>query len=483
MKLFYPCLEHSHIIPLLTQMTGKEFDPMDIRSEIGSQNVKTPDVTTSASVSPEDMFKLIAISEDPNPIEEISPGDAGNEIDVDNPPDFETLNQAFPLPPPLRRSKRQAGYDPNFSEPKKLRPAPKNVLYTDLSSEDDSEDRDFEIVVRPRTQLKIGESSKQSIYEVKETTMDNDEDISLAEILASLKKENKSKVQIKVDSPDPEILEEFAHNLTSKSISLSSVSESSSKSAGYAGEKELLEDSTSNDISDVAPDVVNTDDNIDIENFDLDRSFSAKFYTESALVLWPLFVNRGLIEERIIDLEAYTRQNLVEFLKDRRLLSTVTNVVPYCRTVVYEFYCNLLSGVGDVKFAKFGTVFVRDKLYEFSPAVINKFFGTPEVDNHDENPDLDMATIALTGGLMAVFPEHPKKLVAAKLRSFYSILHKTAIRNWTLSTNSTVVTSNQLSVLYAIGTRQSFNLENWSLIQFYSLLMVLAKEENLPFLP
>lgn len=163
------------------------------------------------------------------------------------------------------------------------------------------------------------------------------------------------------------------------------------------------------------------------------------------------------------------------------LLSTVTKVGSYCRTVVYEFYCNLLSGVGDVNSAKFGTVFIRDKLYEFSPTVINKFFWTHEGDVHNENLDLDTAATALTGGLITVFPNHPKKLAAAKLSSFYSILHKTAIKNWTPSTNSTVVTSNQLSVLFAIGTRQSFNFGR---IMFDTILQFAdgaCKGSKLPF--
>lgn len=294
-------------------MTRKKFDPMDIRSEIGSQNVKTPDVTTSADITPEDMLKLIAIPENPTPLEEIVPGDVGNEIDVDNPPDFEALNQAFPLPQPLRRSKRQAGYDPTFTEPKKLRPPPKNVLDTDFSSGDDSEDQDFEIVVRPRPLLKTGESSKKPLCKDIEITVDDDEDLSLAEILASLKKQKKSSMQRKAASPVTKILEEVEHHLPSKSTSLSSTSESSSQSAEYAGGKESLEDSSSDDISDIATNVVNTEDNIDLENFDLAKSFSVKFYTENALVLWPLFVNRGLIEERIIDMEHLLNRILFNF--------------------------------------------------------------------------------------------------------------------------------------------------------------------------
>lgn len=185
-------------------MDGKEYDPMDIRSEFGNKNAETPDVTTSTGVTPEDMLKLVAVPEIPVPFEEVAPGEHGNEIDVDNPPDFAILNQVFPLPPPLRRSKRQAGYDPNFSEPKKTRPTPMNLLDTDFSSGDDSEDQDFEIVIRPKPQLQTGESSKQVMFSDNDGIND-DEDLSLAEILKSLKKAKKSKIQETPNSSDNEM--------------------------------------------------------------------------------------------------------------------------------------------------------------------------------------------------------------------------------------------------------------------------------------
>lgn len=217
------------------------------------------------------------------------------------------------------------------------------------------------------------------------------------------------------------------------------------------------EDTILGDQPNVVQDVDNFVNNIDAEVFMLDKSFSTKFYTEDALNIWPMFVNRGLIDERIIDMEAFTSQNLVKFLKDRCLFSTVTQVAPYCRTVVYEFYGNLISSVGDARSAKHGKVFVRNKIYDFSPSIINTFFGTPEVDENEAILDVHMVTSVLTGGLLSVFPDHPHKLAAAKLSSFYSVLHKIAIRNWTPSSNSTVVTSKQLYVLFDIGTGRSFN--------------------------
>lgn len=79
--------------------------------------------------------------------------------------------------------------------------------------------------------------------------------------------------------------------------------------------------------------------------------------------------------------------------------------------------------------AKFGKVFVRDRLYDFSPSVINSFMGIPKPAEEILNSYVDAATIVLTGGVVNAFPEHPKKLAAASLNSFYSILHKTAVKN------------------------------------------------------
>lgn len=90
-------------------MAEKGFGPSDIRSEMEGKRVASPDVTTSAKVSVEDMLKLVAVDVNPTPLESLAPGDVGNEIDVDNPPDFAALNQSFPLSPLVRRSKRQAG--------------------------------------------------------------------------------------------------------------------------------------------------------------------------------------------------------------------------------------------------------------------------------------------------------------------------------------------------------------------------------------
>lgn len=224
---------------------------------------------------------------------------------------------------------RQARYDPELLEAKKIRPTAKNLLDTDFSRGDDSDDQEFEIVVRPKPHIKIGETSKAPTTTEEVTGVSVDDDISLAEILAILKKIKKTTPLTIPESPDQEMLNEFAINHLGKSRSSSSKCNSSSESEGYTGEKDVVEEESSNEIftgdaQDVVLDIANMEENIDSEECDFGKFFSTKFYSEDVLVLWPLFITHGLIEERIIDMEAYARQNLIQFLKDRKLLPTVT---------------------------------------------------------------------------------------------------------------------------------------------------------------
>lgn len=85
----------------------------------------------------------------------------------------------------------------------------------------------------------------------------------------------------------------------------SNSSSSNSSSDEYHEEAQSASVSISID-SDAETDVVNTADNTDgVDDYNLEDAVSEKFYTESSIFLWPLYVNRGVIDERNIDLEAY----------------------------------------------------------------------------------------------------------------------------------------------------------------------------------
>ncbi|KAK6150382.1 hypothetical protein DH2020_015314 [Rehmannia glutinosa] len=52
---------------------------------------------------------------------------------------------------------------------------------------------------------------------------------------------------------------------------------------------------------------------------------------------------------------------------------------PYVERVIKEFYCNLLLDSFNPNSAKFGEVFLRKKVYHFTPQIVNEFLGTEDV--------------------------------------------------------------------------------------------------------
>lgn len=81
-------------------MAGNGFYSLDIRSEMASSgmDVETPVTTPTVEPSTADDLQIVVV-EEPIPLEAIIPGEPGNEIDVENLPDFEALNRNFPVPP------------------------------------------------------------------------------------------------------------------------------------------------------------------------------------------------------------------------------------------------------------------------------------------------------------------------------------------------------------------------------------------------
>lgn len=158
---------------------------------------------------------------------------------------------------------------------------------------------------------------------------------------------------------------------------------------------------------------------------------------------------------------------MIAFLKERQLLYTITTTQPFCRRPVLEFYANLSSKVGRASSITYERVFVRNWIYNFTLSLINDHYHITVAVSKGEEPNINEATFIHTGGLITQFPALPHWLVVASLTSLYLVLHKTAIRNWTPSTNSTIVTRPQVLILHSIGTGSSFNYDRHV---FYTVL-------------
>lgn len=89
--------------------------------------------------------------------------------------------------------------------------------------------------------------------------------------------------------------------------------------------------------------------------------------------------------------------------------------------------------------------------------MINGIYNTLAKDEERQSHDIHEISVALIGGLIQVFPDHPERMPVANLTSFYFVLHKTSLRNLTLSTNTTAVTRPQAPILFATGTGRRLN--------------------------
>lgn len=306
-------------------MTG--FDPSDIRTEMAAagvgQGVRIPPISPTTL-----SHAIIPIAEEPIPLEIVTPGNPENAIDVDNPPNFTELNKVDKLPPLRRLSKRQAGVDPDCNPTKRYRSQGEPsrtpfLLDTNFSSGDESTDEDFELVARPRTvtATAVQKGPSKSVKEI-----DPELDISLASYLLDLKK-GKAKsttttacTDQQEQGHDKEMEEEFViakQHATYGSTTESDNSHSSSSEfkAEEASANTESSDSFEDDVepivtaditSSVAASVENT--SVNTVDYDLSQAVSSKFYSDSALCLWPIYAAREFIKEKHIDMDSYQRQ-------------------------------------------------------------------------------------------------------------------------------------------------------------------------------
>ncbi|XP_075491941.1 uncharacterized protein LOC142530064 [Primulina tabacum] len=427
-------------------MAGKGFDPHDIRSDMGhADDVALNKTTSAATPTVEPPLPLVSAVEELVPLEIIEPGDPGNPHDLDNPPIIPVFN---PPCQQVRRSKRQAGYYPDLTPGKRFRykgqPSTRPSLIDPAETlGDDSDDANYEFVARKKSNPPpkegkstssnaTGSSEKTTSVPPQEPSPSTEEEITLVQFMATLKNQKSEASDAPVASPE-----------TEKSTGSSSSADTPVAVNEAPETNEAVDEDAVNDVAD-------TSDNTDFSEYDLDGCYNSKFYTENSFSNWDLYTNREFIEERNADMAAFSRNNLIEFLNTRGLLSTLSYVLPFCHKAVAEFYGNLSSGVSDPRSAKFGKVFVRNKIYNFDPQIINDYYITPSVPEGPP-PDLDEVVSVLTGGLIGKFPAHLHKVSATKLTTLYSVLHKVATRNWTLSTNTTVVTKSQALTLFAIS--------------------------------
>jgi len=105
----------------------------------------------------------------------------------------------------------------------------------------------------------------------------------------------------------------------------------------------------------------------------------------------------------------------------------------------------------------FHRVYIRRKIVDFSPVLLNKCLGnraatSTSVFSDDVSEDYDATALELTGVVDKVWPA-TSNLNVSNLTSKYFCLYMVAVHNWIPSTNNTVVTKEMATLLYCLGAR------------------------------
>ncbi|XP_019178795.1 PREDICTED: uncharacterized protein LOC109173926 [Ipomoea nil] len=182
------------------------------------------------------------------------------------------------------------------------------------------------------------------------------------------------------------------------------------------------------------------------------RPFSYLFYSATLKFVWDGMSAKQFICQQKLHIEDFNaRTGLVRTLDTAGLLQTVVKVPRFVKTVVLDFYANLVP-----ELTIRGTVYIRGRFYEFNPPIINAFFGSFDYDD-DFTADMDAITHRLTGGNKSRWVSKDS-IKVVELTSTFAFLHKIACSNWMPTTQRGYVKRSMAISLFKIECGMKINL-------------------------
>ena len=102
-------------------------------------------------------------------------------------------------------------------------------------------------------------------------------------------------------------------------------------------------------------------------------------------------------------------------------------------------------------------MYVRGHRFDFSPSILNNYLGCHDHEGPMIQPVIQRVVLVITKDRYSAWPDKgngPSFVLSTK----FSILHKIGIFNWFLDTHKYHLTKVSTSLIFLIGTKQTFNL-------------------------
>ncbi|KAG7599440.1 Ribonuclease H-like superfamily [Arabidopsis suecica] len=181
-----------------------------------------------------------------------------------------------------------------------------------------------------------------------------------------------------------------------------------------------------------------------------------RFLTSQGIERYKDFTHREFHDQRYVPRGPASTAEMMKLIEENHLSDTVSEIDPYVKEVVLEFYSNfhIFNEV-----TKKSPVFVRGKMYEFSPQMINKAFRTPAIKWHAK---AEYERAALSKHALAKYLSEGKVVTWKDLRTPVMPTHLAGLYlicciNWLPSKNNSNVTIDRAKLLYLINEKIPFN--------------------------
>ncbi|XP_050890320.1 uncharacterized protein LOC127095714 [Lathyrus oleraceus] len=135
------------------------------------------------------------------------------------------------------------------------------------------------------------------------------------------------------------------------------------------------------------------------------------FHFASSVNRWKYVYQKRLALERELAQNVLDYKDIMDLIQEAGLMNTVTQLSKCYAMLVKEFIVNLSEECADGKSKEFRKVYVRGKCVNFSPSVINKYLGRPDV----AQPELEI-------GAANWVPTNHKSTVAVMLGKFIYVV-------------------------------------------------------------
>ncbi|GAA0155644.1 hypothetical protein LIER_13330 [Lithospermum erythrorhizon] len=195
-----------------------------------------------------------------------------------------------------------------------------------------------------------------------------------------------------------------------------------------------------------------------VRNKRVPKNVAAVFTTNVALNSEEerFVANRRVAAKKMLSEMTKKNPNIIGILEGAGVMPTVEAVGPYYPQLVRGFVCNMTKDIDDPASINFQKVTFCNFTFDFSPSLVNAFYGRANGGETSYNLQLSEIVKVLTGGVVDTWPD--KGLPSSKLSVKYAVMHKVGVENWVPITHTIIVSETLAMVLYMIGTRALFNL-------------------------